>query len=176
MRKTQFKVGDKVVHASDGVGEITAIIKKTIAGSETELFDITILANGMKVLIPVSQVEGGAVRKVVDKKSIDEVYTILRNRNFVIDRQTWNRRHREYSQKINTGSLHEIAEVMRDLAVLSEEKELSHGEKQMLERAEARLAAEIAVAKNRSISKIIDELRGFFPGMVTLEIRDSEAA
>lgn len=175
MKKIRFKVGEKVVHASDGVGEITGVIKRRIAETDAEMFDITILSTGMKILVPVSQADTGQLRRVIDRRSVEKVYTILRSRDFVVDRQTWNRRYREYCQKINTGSLYEIAEVMRDLAVLSKDKELSHGEKQMLDRAEGRLASEIAVAKGRAHELVVGEIRAFFPHM-SVAIRSSAAA
>jgi CarD family transcriptional regulator len=116
----------------------------------------------MKVMVPVSQATAVGLRRIIDKKAIDTVYDILRDRNFKIDTQTWNRRFREYSQKIKTGSVFEIAVVLRDLSVLSADKELSFGEKKMLDMAEALLVSEIAIAKARPHDKIAGELRSLF--------------
>jgi CarD family transcriptional regulator len=99
---------------------------------------------------------------VIDRRAIEKVYAILRSRDFKIDTQTWNRRFREYSQKIKTGSVFEIAEVMRDLSVLSIDKELSFGEKKMLDTAQSLLVSEIAIAKARTHDKVMGELRELF--------------
>ncbi|MBX7138761.1 MAG: CarD family transcriptional regulator [Oligoflexia bacterium] len=157
-----FKVGDKVVYPGHGVGQITSMRSKAVAGTEQQFFDITILESGMKILVPVVQADSVGLRKVVDKKAIDKVYSILKDRKGKIDTQTWNRRFREYSQKIKTGSVFEIAEVMRDLSVLSAEKELSFGEKKMLDTAQSLLVSEIAIAKARPHEKVMGELKSFF--------------
>ncbi len=162
-KKLAFKSGDKVVYPGHGVGIINSLITKSIAGSEQQFFDITLMENEMKVMIPVPQAESVGLRKVVDKKAIDEVYGILQKRHKgKLDSQTWNRRFREYSQKLKTGSVYEIAEVLRDLTVLGHDKELSFGEKQMRETAETLLASEIAVSRSRSPEKVTAELRALF--------------
>lgn len=161
-RILNFKVGDKVVYPGHGVGQIAALNVRIIAGTEQHIFDITILETGMKIMVPVAQAEAVGLRKVVDKKAITKVYSILKDRKGKVDTQTWNRRFREYSQKIKTGSVYEIAEVMRDLAVLSHEKELSFGEKKMLDTAQGLLVAEIAIAKARSHETVMGELKQLF--------------
>ena len=162
MKKVTFKIGDKVVYPGHGVGEINELKTKQIAGTEQKFFDITILDSGMKIMVPTVQAQSVGLRKVVDKRAVDKVYRILRDRNFVIDTQTWNRRFREYSQKIRTGSVFEIAEVIRDLSVLSNDKELSFGEKKMLDTAQNLLASEIAIARSRPHDKVMGELREIF--------------
>ena len=162
MKGLNFKVGDKVVYPGHGVGEVNTVRVKKIAGTEQQFFDITIMDTGMKIMIPTVQAQSVGLRRVVDKKAIDKVYTILKDRDFRIDTQTWNRRFREYSQKIKTGSVFEIAEVIRDLSVLSIDKELSFGEKKMLDTAQNLLSSEIAVARSRSQDKVMGELRALF--------------
>ena len=157
-----FKVGDKVVYPGHGVGQITSIKAKSVAGTDQKFFDITIIDSGMKIMVPLSQADSVGLRKVVDKKAVDKVYAILKSRKFKIDTQTWNRRFREYSQKIKTGSVYEIAEVLRDLSVLSIDKELSFGEKKMLDTARALLVSEIAIAKARPQEKVMGELKTLF--------------
>ena len=117
---------------------------------------------GRKIMVPVDHVEAVGLRKVASKKEIERVFQILKSREGKIDTQTWNKRFREYSQKINTGSVFEIAEVLRDLRILSGGKELSYGEKQMLDKAEGLLVSEIAVAKSRTADKVKIELKELF--------------
>jgi len=157
-----FKAGDKIVYPGHGVGEVEAIRITTIGGEEHQFYNIKIIETGMKVMVPMTQASQVGLRKICDKKAIDKVYEILRNRNFKIDTQTWNRRFREYSQKIKTGSVYEIAVVLRDLSVLSADKELSFGEKKMLDMAQNLLVSEIAIAKARPQEKIMGELREIF--------------
>ncbi len=157
-----FKVGDKIVYPGHGVGEVEGVRTTVLGGQEHHIYNIKILESGMKVMVPLSQASSVGLRKVVDKRAIDEVYTILKDRDFKIDTQTWNRRFREYSQKIKTGSVYEIAIVLRDLSVLSADKELSFGEKKMLDMAESLLVSEIAIAKARPHDKVAGELKALF--------------
>jgi CarD family transcriptional regulator len=157
-----FKSADKVVYPGHGVGVINAVLAKAIGGTQQQVYEITIVSSGMKIMVPVSQAESVGLRRVVDKKAVDKVYAILRDRNFKIDTQTWNRRFREYSQKIKTGSVYEIAEVLRDLSVLSADKELSFGEKKMLDTAQTLLVSEIAIAKSRTQEKVMVEIQSIF--------------
>ena len=157
-----FKLGDKIVYPGHGVGEIEGVRTTVVGGQEHHIYNIKILDSGMKVMVPVNQAGAVGLRKIIDKKAIDSVYDILRDRNFKIDTQTWNRRFREYSQKIKTGSVFEIAIVLRDLSVLSADKELSFGEKKMLDMAEALLVSEIAIAKARPHDKVAGELKSLF--------------
>mgnify|MGYP006281495959 CR=1 FL=1 len=157
-----FKPGDKIVYPGHGVGEIEGIRSTVLGGQEHHIYNIKIIESGMKVMVPVSQAPSVGLRKIVDKRAIEEVYAILKDRDFKIDTQTWNRRFREYTQKIKTGSVFEIAMVLRDLSVLSADKELSFGEKKMLDQAEALLVSEIAIAKARPHEKVVGELRALF--------------
>lgn len=162
MKSKAFREGDKVVYPGHGVGVINGIQTRAIGGTEVQIYDITIVESGMKIMVPVPQAESVGLRRVVDKKQVEQVYKILRDRNFKIDTQTWNRRFREYSQKIKTGSLYEIAEVLRDLSVLGADKQLSFGEKKMLDMAQSLLVSEIAIAKSRTPDKVVGELREIF--------------
>ncbi|MCB0331044.1 MAG: CarD family transcriptional regulator [Bdellovibrionales bacterium] len=170
MKGRKFKKGDKVVYPKHGVGVIADIEEKQIAGTSQHFYQIEFISsnasknNDMRAMVPLAQAETVGLRKVVDKKTIDQVFSILKDRKAKIGTQTWNRRYREYSQKINTGSVFEIAEVIRDLSVLSINKELSFGEKQMLENAKSLLASEIAIARSRSQDKIMGEISGLFEG------------
>jgi CarD family transcriptional regulator len=159
---TKLKTGDKVVYPGHGVGEIIDVLEKRIGGTSQQFFSISLVDSGMKILVPVAQRESVGLRRVVDKKTVERVFAILKDRSLKVDTQTWNRRFREYSLKIKTGSVFEIAEVIRDLRVLSGDKELSFGEKKMLDTAEGLLASEIAVARSRSHDKVMGDLQSVF--------------
>jgi CarD family transcriptional regulator len=157
-----FRPGDMVVYPGHGVGKINALLAKNISGTEQQFFEIVICDSGMRIMIPVVQAKTVGLRKVVDRRAVEKVYKILRERKARIDTQTWNRRFREYSQKIKTGSVYEIAEVLRDLSVLSVDKELSFGEKKMLDTAQNLLVSEIAIAKARTHEKVMGEIQAIF--------------
>lgn len=161
-RPKLFNEGDKVVYPGHGVGVINGVQTRSIGGTTQHIYEITIIESGMKIMVPVFQAEAVGLRRVVDKKTVDEVYAILKERDFKIDTQTWNRRFREYSQKIKTGSVFEIAEVLRDLSVLGVDKQLSFGEKKMLDTAQNLLVSEIAIAKARPAEKVVSELKEIF--------------
>jgi transcription-repair coupling factor (superfamily II helicase) len=93
-----FKTGDKIVYPGHGVGEIEGIRTTVLGGQEHHIYNIKILDSGMKVMVPVSQASAVGLRKIIDKKAIDEVFSILKDRDFKIDTQTWNRRFRVYSR------------------------------------------------------------------------------
>lgn len=154
-----FKVGDKVVYPAHGVGVIDSIQSRKVATAEQKFYMITILDTGMKIMVPVSQVKTVGLRKVVDSKTVDEIYKILKDRKVQLDTQTWNRRYRDYSQKIKTGSVIEIAKVIRDLSVLKSDKELSFGERRMLDTAQGLLVKEISIAKASSEEAVRAELQ-----------------
>lgn len=157
-----FNIGDMVVYPGHGVAKVTDVQVKKIAGTEQTFLEILVGESGMKIMVPVLQAESVGLRQVVNKRAVDKVYKILKDRNFTIDTQTWNRRFREYSQKIKTGSVYEIAEVLRDLSVLRIDKELSFGEKKMLDTAQNLLVSEIAIAKARTEDKVRGEIEAIF--------------
>jgi CarD family transcriptional regulator len=154
-----FKVNDKIVYPPHGVGIVEAIESRSVSGTEQKFYKIILIESGMKGMVAISQAQRVGLRRVVDEGTVDKVYDILRDRKIQVDTQTWNRRYREYSQKIKTGSVIEIAHVIRDLSVLKIDKELSFGEKRMLDAAQGLLIKEISIAKARSEDTVKDELQ-----------------
>jgi len=127
-----FQVGEKIVYPGHGIGEIVSIESRTISGSSQNFYILKIIDSDMKVMVPVDNSHSVGLRKITPRGEIQKIYDILKDRtNMVEDTQTWNRRHREYTEKINSGSIFEIAEVLRDLYVLKLDKDLSFGEKKM---------------------------------------------
>lgn len=157
-----FRVGDKAVYPAHGVAEITGIERREISGTEQTFYILRILENGMRIMVPMKNAAAVGLRAVVGKQEIKEVYDILRSKEVSVDGQTWNRRYREYMEKIKTGSVFEIAEVMRDLSVLRTTKDLSFGERKMLETARGLLTKELALAKGVGEDKIGAEIDAIF--------------
>jgi len=157
-----FRIGDKAVYPGHGVGVIESIENKQISGRELMFYMLRIVDSGMTIMIPRDNAEAVGLRGVIRKLEIPKVIRILKNRDVEVDTQTWNRRYREYMEKINTGSIYEIAEVIRDLHLLRNEKELSFGERKILETAKTFLVKELAIAQNVKETEILKEMRHIF--------------
>lgn len=141
-----LKSGAKVVHKTHGVGIISGIETLNYGTGPQDYYLLKIESTGLIVRFP-KNVQSSIVRSLITEAEIEEVYSILKAKpkNYST---VWNRRKKELTEKIKTGSLFEIAEVLRDLSRMKESKELSFGEKEMLEKARARLVNEISAARS----------------------------
>ncbi len=142
-----FKVGDIVVYPAHGVAEVESLEDREISGSKMSFIILKILDTQMTVMVPVVNVKNVGIRELIKNKGIDQVIDILRQRSFNVENQTWNRRYREYMEKIKSGSAFEIAEVLRDLNILKRGKELSFGERKMYDTAKNLLVNEISISR-----------------------------
>lgn len=152
----EFKAGDNAVYPGYGVGIVTAIETKEIMGTSQTFYVIKIEETGMKVLVPKDNKNTAGLRHIISANEATKVIDILKQTGVKIDKQTWNRRYREYVEKIKTGSIYEIAEVLRDLFLLKLDKELSFGERQMLEKARNLLIKELVLATDAEDLKASD--------------------
>jgi CarD family transcriptional regulator len=157
-----FKIGDKAVYPAHGVGEVTAIENREISGQNQTFYILRILENGMKIMIPTNNVRQVGLREVIDRSKVDKVFEILRLKDLSVDTTTWNRRYREYMEKIKTGSVYEVAEVLRDLYLLKTDKDLSFCELKLLDTAKALLLRELAVAKDCDEVEVENEFEAIF--------------
>lgn len=158
----QFKPGDMAVYPAHGVGEVKAIETREISGNRQTFYILRILENGMTIMVPTKNVKSVGLREIIDEDQVDEVYAILKERDITIDNQTWNRRYREYMDKIKSGSVYEIAEVLRDLSLLKFEKELSFGERKMLDTARSLLIKELSIAQGISEEEVLKAIQKLF--------------
>ncbi|MBW1650304.1 MAG: CarD family transcriptional regulator [Deltaproteobacteria bacterium] len=151
------------VYPAHGVGIIKKIESKKINGKQQNFYIMNIIENNIKIMIPVDNVRNIGVRKVIKADYIPEVYKVLRNiEDFYIDRQTWNRRYKEYTDKLKAGSILSVAEVFRDLYILKLTKTLSFGERKLFDTANSLLIKEIAIAKNTDEKKVLFEIEALF--------------
>lgn len=157
-----FSVGDLAVYPAHGVGIIERIENQEISGCEQDFYVMRILDNNMIIMIPTRNVNNVGLREIINETELPMLYSILEKRDVALDNQTWNRRYREYMDKIKTGSVFEVAEVYRDLLMLRVEKELSFGERKMLETARTLLIKEISLAKQIGESQVEKDLDGMF--------------
>lgn len=161
-REHQFKVGDKAVYPAQGVAEVVSIEEKDIAGNRQKFYVLRILDTDRKIMVPVKKARDVGLRPPISETDIREIFAILKERTIAFDNQTWNRRYRGFMDKIKTGSVFDVAEVMRDLYRLKAEKSLSFGERRMLETARGLIVKEIAVARRKSEEKVQKEIDKIF--------------
>jgi len=160
----KFKVGNLAVYPAHGVGKINSIESKIVNGEEHDFYMMKILENEMTIMIPTWNVEQVGLRDVIDEKDISKIYDVMKKREESSgDTQTWNRRYREYMEKIKTGSLYDVAEVYRDLSLLKLTKDLSFGERKLYDTAQTLLVMELSTAKNTDEQTIISEMELLFP-------------
>jgi CarD family transcriptional regulator len=158
----EFSVGDNAVYPGHGVGKVIAIETKEIFGNKAVFYSVQLLDTGLKVLVPKANVEAVGLRPIISKDQASEVIEILKKEDVKIDSQTWNRRYRDYVEKIKTGSVYEIAEVLRDLFLLKVDKELSFSERRMLDRARSLLLKELALATSQAELESQDKVKAIF--------------
>ncbi len=144
-----FKIGDLAVYPAHGVGVIERIEKRQISGCQEIFYVMRILENDMIIMIPSTNLTNVGLRQIINRSEVAKVFSILKERDICVDdNQTWNRRYRDYMEKIKSGSVFEVAEVYRDLTTIQQDKELSFGERKMLDTARSLLVKEISLAKN----------------------------
>ena len=134
-----FDIGDMAVYPADGVGVIEAIENREVMGNKQHFYVMKILGNNAKIMIPKNGAESVGLREVITEEEIPRIYEILSERDVPVDKQTWNKRYKEYWEKIKTGSVYEIAKVLRDLFTLKLDKDLSFGERKMMDTAKSLL-------------------------------------
>ena len=161
----EFKVGDIAVYPAHGVAQVHKIESREISGHKQKFYILRVMENGMTIMVPTNNVRQVGLREVIGEEEVETVYAILRERDIAIDNQTWNRRYREYMDKIKTGSVYEIAEVLRDLSMLRYEKELSFGERKMLDTARCLLIKELAISQERVEDEIEGEIDEIFASL-----------
>jgi len=143
-----FQIGQLAVYPAHGVGVIESVQERVVSGNVQQFYIMRLLDNDMIIMIPMSNARNIGLRDIIDETSVPEVYEILSLRPSRINTQTWNRRYRDYMDKIKTGSPFRVAEVLRDLTLLKTEKDLSFGERKMLDTAKNLLVKELSLVND----------------------------
>lgn len=154
-----YKVGDKVLYPMHGAGLIEGIEECEVMGTVHKYYTMHMPVGDMKVMIPCDGGNNAGLRAIVDEKTADEVIEFM-SASIDEDAVSWNRRYRENMEKIKTGEIFHVAEVVKSLMVRDKEKGLSTGERKMLSDSRHILISELVLAKNSSkekISAILDE-------------------
>ncbi len=145
MENIEFELGDNVVYPHHGAGQVLKKEKRTMFGEEREYLTIKILHNDMTVMVPTENAGKAGLRRVIDEETVQKVLAVLSDKVSEMPKN-WNRRFKHNRDKIKTGDIYELAEVVRNLAIREHEKGLSTGEKQMFTRAKKILASELMYA------------------------------
>ncbi|MHB1128145.1 MAG: CarD family transcriptional regulator [Bacillota bacterium] len=156
-----FKVGDKVVYPMHGAGIIESIEEKEVLGEKRRYYIMRMPIGDMKVMVPMDNVDEIGLRQVVGEEAIQEVFKILQEKKTTMS-TNWNRRYRANMEKIKSGNIFEVAEVVRNLILRDREKGLSTGERKMLENARQILISELVLAKNSHGEEVELILEGVF--------------
>lgn len=142
-----FNIGDKVVYPMHGAGIIESIEEKIILGEKRKYYIMKIPIGDMKVMVPMDNVDEIGIREIISSQEVDQVLAILKD-DISNMPTNWNRRYRANMDKIKTGNIYEVADVVRDLMLSEKEKGLSTGERKMLTNAKHILISEIVLVKN----------------------------
>jgi CarD family transcriptional regulator len=157
-----FAAGDMAVYPAHGVGIIQAIQTQSIGGIDQSFYIMKILNNDMTIMIPTANSDNVGLRAIISCDEVGKVLDILMEREIKINSQTWNRRYRDYMDKIKTGSVFEVAVVLRDLYLLSDDKDLSYGERKMMDTAKNLLIKEISLARQEDEKLVALEVEKIF--------------
>lgn len=148
-----FEIGDKVVYPMHGAGIIEAIEEKEVLGSKRQYYIMRMPIGNMKVMVPKDNVSEIGLRSVIGTEDVETVMSILREEDTEMS-SNWNHRYRANMEKIKTGNIYEVAEVVRNLVHRDKEKGLSTGEKKMLENARQILVSEMVLAQGKEEDQV----------------------
>jgi CarD family transcriptional regulator, regulator of rRNA transcription len=153
-----FQVGQLAVYPAHGVGRIESVQEREVSGTPAQFYIMRLIDTDMIIMIPTTNARNIGLRDVIDNQAVAEIYDILRSRPTRLSNQTWNRRYRDYMDKIKTGSPYRVAEVLRDLTLLKSEKDLSFGERKMLDTAKNLLIKELSLVNEKEEIEIEAQL------------------
>jgi CarD family transcriptional regulator, regulator of rRNA transcription len=155
----EFEIGDSVVYPHHGAGKVLRKEQKEVLGESREYLTIKILHNDMTVMVPTENAALAGLRRVIDEETVKKVLAVLGDQCSEMPKN-WNRRFKHNRDKIKTGDIYELAEVVRNLAIREGEKGLSTGEKQMFTRAKKILASELMYALEMDEQEVEEHLYG----------------
>ncbi len=157
-----FQIGEVAVYPGHGVGKIESIEEKEFSGQKQSFYIIRILDTDMTIMIPTDGAKNAGLRCVIESCDVTKVYSILKDKNITYDNSPWNRRYKEYMERIKSGSIYEVAMVLKELYNLRHWKELSFGEKKMFEIARGLITKELSISLSKEEMKIEREIEKIF--------------
>jgi CarD family transcriptional regulator len=159
-----FAVDQLVVYPAQGVGKVERIENQEIAGSSVEFYIVRILSNNVTLMVPVKNAHNVGLRSVCNSKKGNSILEALKDRSDFMgySGQNWNRRYREYSEKLKSGELSDVAYVLKELLLIGKDKELSFGERRLLEQAMTLITMELAYALEKTQDAIKETIETLF--------------
>ena len=152
-----FQVGDKVIYPNHGLGIVERVEEKTILGTTCGFFHLRIVANDTTVLVPVANVDNVGLRKAITDEEVERLFGLLSDGK-IDNHQNWKGRFKDNSDKMRTGSIYDMADVLKSLTFLAKSKSLSFREKRMLDRAKALIISEISEVMQTTAQAIEDRV------------------
>ena len=153
----EFRIGEKVVYPNHGVGIIEEVTSRDVNGAPEEFYMLRIHSNASLVMIPIANVKSVGLRKIIKRCDVDGLFKLLED-DFYEPVADWKGRYKEHSEKMRTGSIFQVAEVLRNLFYLSFRKNLSFREKRMLDRAKQLIISEIATVRSQNEKNVEDQV------------------
>ncbi|HEY7535644.1 MAG TPA: CarD family transcriptional regulator [Thermodesulfobacteriota bacterium] len=158
-----FKIGDLAVYPVYGVVIVKGIEVKEICGTKKTFYIFKAIDSDVTVMVPTDNTQTVGLRPIIPKTEIPKIYQILKNRkktnNSCNGHKSWNKRYREYAEKLKSGNIVDVAEVLKDIYLLQNEKELSFGERRIMNAARTLLIKEISIARNLEEESIAGEVQ-----------------
>jgi CarD family transcriptional regulator len=148
-----FEVGDKVIYPNHGLGIVERIEEKTILGTTCGFYHLRIVANDTTVLVPLTNVDGVGLRRAINDSEVERLFTLLGDGK-IDNHQNWKGRFKDNSDKMRSGSIYEVADVLKSLTFLAKSKSLSFREKRMLDRAKFLIVTEVSEVMRESVPAI----------------------
>jgi CarD family transcriptional regulator len=148
-----FQVGDKVIYPNHGLGVVERIEEKTILGTTCGFYHLRIVANETTVLVPLANVDGVGLRRAIGDAEVERLFNLLGDGK-IDNHQNWKGRFKDNSDKMRSGSIYEVADVLKSLTFLAKSKSLSFREKRMLDRAKFLIISEVSEVMRESAASI----------------------
>ena len=156
-----FDIGDKVVYPLQGVGEIEAVEAKMILGVEQRYYILKILSNNTTIMVPIDNADDVGLRELISPADVEKVVDVLRGKEDPMP-PNWSKRYKDNMDRLKTGSIFQLATVLRNLVLMNRKKELSFGEKKMLECVKFLIVDEISYVRNIPNARVEDDLTQIF--------------
>jgi CarD family transcriptional regulator len=170
-----FQIGDKVIYPNHGLGVVVKIEEKTILGTTCGFFHLRILANDTTVLVPVVNVDNVGLRRAITDEEVDRLFQLLGDGK-IDNHQNWKGRFKDNSDKMRTGSIYDMADVLKSLTFLAKSKSLSFREKRMLDRAKSLIISEISEVMRLTVNEVEGQVEKALEHCFMMKARSAQRA
>ena len=169
-----FSENELVVYPAQGVGKVERIESQEIGGATADFYIVRILSNNVTLMVPVTNATNVGLRQVCDPSDAQRILKSLEDRSDFTGYtgQNWNRRYREYSEKLKSGDLGDVAYVLKELLLIGKDKELSFGERRLLEQAMSLLSLELSFSLDQTQNEIKERIEELFQDVLQEEEED----